>query len=234
MLDSTLLKKFCSGFYGYGSNTAPYWFITMEEGGGKNEQDILNRLRAWDSRGRRELEEIQEYHIAIGQPSWFVTHPNIQKTWAAAIRMVLVAEGETPTTEIVRNFQRDRLARGGANNRLSPLFPLPSPSSDKWNYGNWTKDFSFSMRSEYIKSYENLRISHLSNAIRLHKPKFVVFFGTSYLHYWTRITGTPFLQNRSFLFAYNETTRFIACLHPSYQGVSNSYFESAASMLRDA
>ncbi len=33
MLDDTLVTSFMSGFYGYGSYSADYWFVGMEEGG---------------------------------------------------------------------------------------------------------------------------------------------------------------------------------------------------------
>lgn len=235
MLDPNVLKAFCSGFYGYGAPDVPYWFITMEEGGGKTEVEVQTRLTAWKSRGSRELEEIHEFHRAINQASWFECRPKIQKTWAAAIRMVLIAEGKVPTTEGVRLFQRDRLARSGGNTRLSPLFPLPAQSLDHWNYSTWANDATFASRSQYKVELERARIEHLSEAIRKHEPSFVAFFGTSYLESWSRIAGihmTPI--DDALHYGRTSATKFIVCRHPTFHGVPHSHFEGAAHVLRDA
>lgn len=47
MVEQQLLKTFMSRFYGYGSWSAKYWFIGMEEGGGDSEEEIERRMMTW-------------------------------------------------------------------------------------------------------------------------------------------------------------------------------------------
>ena len=106
MFDDELLHAFVFGFFGYGSFSAPYWFVGMEEGGGNTPEDIALRLRAWEARGKRALEDVVDYHLAIGVSKHFDELGVLQPTWNKLIRIQLAAMGESPTTERVRAFQR--------------------------------------------------------------------------------------------------------------------------------
>jgi hypothetical protein len=232
MLNPTLLQAFCTGFYGYGAADANHWFVSMEEGGGNTEQEIQARLGAWDGRGRREIEEIDEFHRAIGQDKWFTYHPPIQKTWAAAIRMVLAIDGKATDLESVRAYQRDWLARAGGETRLSPLFPLPSKSIDHWNYEAWSGAQQFANRRSYKEHFESLRIEHLRKAILGSAPLTVSFFGASYFEYWARIAKSDFrVSSDGLQFGRMGSTKFVVCNHPATQGITNEYFISAAQVL---
>lgn len=232
MLETALLQDFCERFYGYGTLDAPHWFICMEEGGGKTESEIASRLAVWDIRGRRELEDVDAYHRAIGQDRWFSARPPIQRTWAAMIRMVLTIAGERTDAESVRAYQRDRLARQGGTTRLSPLFPLPAQSLDHWHYSQWSAVSHLSDRKAYRAALESNRVAHLAAAVGQASPPTVVFFGTSYLPYWSRIAGTELrpMPGGTHLGA-NGSTRFIVCKHPATKGISNEYFISAGHAL---
>lgn len=70
MFDDHLLTEFMNKFYGYGNFATPYWFIGMEEGGGDSFEEVAQRLTVWKQRGRRELEDVADYHMALG-----ITHP---------------------------------------------------------------------------------------------------------------------------------------------------------------
>jgi hypothetical protein len=234
MLNPTLLQAFCEGFYGYGSADASHWFISMEEGGGASENEIQTRLDVWHSRGCRELEEIDEFHRSIRQDKWFGSRPPVQKTWAAAIRMVLSLEGKATDLETVRAYQRDSLARTGGQTRLSPLFPLPSISIDNWDYESWSGAVHFSNRSNYKKYFESMRIECLRKALLERVPRTVVFFGTSYLDYWSRIVQSEINSSPEGLqFGLVGNTKFVICRHPATQGITNEYFIAAANFLKD-
>lgn len=232
MLDATLLQQFCDRFYGYGVVDAPYWFISMEEGGGKTEIEIASRLAAWDTRGRRELEDVDEYCRAIDQSKWFDSRPPIQRTWAAMIRMVLAMMGETTDAESVRAYQRGHLARSGGTTRLSPLFPLPAQSLDHWYYSQWSTTSHFANRQAYRGAFESARIAHLAAAIIKHSPRTVAFFGISYLSYWSQIARTELHVTAEDTFlGESGSTKFIVCKHPATKGIPNEYFVSAARAL---
>src|SRR5713226_7016665 len=101
MFDDQLLTAFINHFYGYGNYDAKYWFVGMEEGGGNDFTEIVKRINAWDSRGRKELEDVAEYHKAIGITRLFDERPRLQTTWNKMIRILLSAEGQRVSTEIV-------------------------------------------------------------------------------------------------------------------------------------
>jgi hypothetical protein len=109
-INSNLLKSYMETFFGYGDLRAPYWYIGMEEGGESSE--ISQRLNAWDALGRRELEDLLDFHTKarIGQ-EFFGKHAKRQATWWQLIRMTLAAEGRPLENEEVRSYQAERLGR---------------------------------------------------------------------------------------------------------------------------
>lgn len=235
MLDTTLLRDFCSSFFGYGTEHAHHWFISMEEGGGDTEQELELRINAWHERGRRELEDVAEYHHAINQQHWFGPHPKIQRTWAAMIRVALAFDGLPADTESVRAYQRDRLGRIGGSTRLSPLLPLPSKSLDHWLYAAWTQDHAFLTRSRYRDEFLSLRVAHLSQALALLRPRTVTFLGLSYLQHWQQVAGrTPLHASALGHAGRSEGTSFMVCAHPAVKGVTNEYFAAVGRHHRDA
>src|SRR4051794_23061661 len=122
MLDEQLLSNFIATFYGYGDYRAQYWFVGMEEGGGDTLEANAARLAAWDSRGRRELEDLVEYHSPLGVSRYTGERPKIQATWGKLIRILLSAEGATQVNpEQVRAYQREHLGREGGENCLLEL-----------------------------------------------------------------------------------------------------------------
>jgi hypothetical protein len=60
LFDDALIQASCDGFFGYGSATAPVWFVGKEEGGGGSFDEIRKRLAVWDRRGRLLLEHVSE------------------------------------------------------------------------------------------------------------------------------------------------------------------------------
>ncbi|MBC8135293.1 MAG: hypothetical protein H8F28_05315 [Fibrella sp.] len=45
-LNNDQTQEFCNGFFAYGNPSDPFWFIGIEEGGGKSESEIAARLDA--------------------------------------------------------------------------------------------------------------------------------------------------------------------------------------------
>jgi hypothetical protein len=56
-LDDQLLDEYIKTFYGYGNYEGDWWLIGMEEGSGGTDDEIRTRLRLWNERGRKELED---------------------------------------------------------------------------------------------------------------------------------------------------------------------------------
>ena len=106
MNKDNLLETFIHNFYGYGNYQANYWFIGMEEGGGNSIEEINRRLNSWNNRGKFELEDVAEYHFAIGIPEHFRDPAKLQPTWNKLIRTLLSAQGQPGSTDDVREYQK--------------------------------------------------------------------------------------------------------------------------------
>jgi hypothetical protein len=72
-LSEDLLSDYMDSFLGYGNIQGPYWFVGMEEGGGKTCAEIAQRITQWENRGKQPLEDLFEYHLGINEPRWSVT-----------------------------------------------------------------------------------------------------------------------------------------------------------------
>lgn len=178
--DDALLEDFANQHYGFGNFQGGFWFVGMEEGGGESFEDIERRLQTWRKRGRLELDDVAEYHMEMGITYLFRERPRIQTTWGGLIRILLAARGETPTTDTIREYQRDRLGRATGETCLLELLPLPSPSTKHWLYGAHSKLPYLADRQAYRRALLTKRMAHLQGRIRQHQPKVVLFYGYVY------------------------------------------------------
>ena len=233
MLDDALLEEFMHGFYGYGTYQGDYWFIGMEEGGGNSCEDISNRLQVWNKNGRRELEDVAAYHIALGIPQLFSEWPKLQRTWSKIIQVLLVAEGRDASSPSVRAFQRDELGRLQGNHCLVELLPLPSPSTSHWLYSDCSRLPALATRETYREYAFPFRETHLRERIQTHGPRHVVFYSFSYQWAWQSIVKTPFTYDDEYdcWRATKYKTNFTIIRHPATKGITNLYFQRIGEML---
>ncbi|MEH1912541.1 MAG: hypothetical protein V7L05_15845 [Nostoc sp.] len=218
------LEKRVDTFYGYGNYKGNYWFIGMEERG-ENFQDIEKRINIWSNRGKCEIDDVAEYHIDMG--TW---DARIQPTWNKLIRILLSAKGTgNIDIEDVRKYQKNELARKYKETCLLELLPLPSPSLKHWIYGECSKLTFLSNRDTYENYCLEKRINHISQRIKEHQPKAVVFYGKGYEYSWRRvtekITDVKFSPtSEGFLICRNSQTVFVIAKHPVARGVTSEYF----------
>jgi hypothetical protein len=232
--DDQLIQEFMGNFYGYGSYAAPYWFIGMEEGGGDSFEEVTKRLAVWDKRGRRELEDVADYHFELGITHPFVENAKLQPTWAKLIRVLMSIEGQPPTREEVRAFQQRHWARSDGNVNLMELLPLPSPSTRHWLYAQHSELPDLSSRDEYRQVWSKTRTRRLQERIKAHQPKAVIFYSFGYLPYWEGIVGAklqPALSGA--IYAHRSpSTLYIILKHPTATGVTSEYFHEAGRFIR--
>ena len=227
--DDDLLAKFAETFYGYGDYNAPYWFVGMEEGGGKHFEDVERRLSVWQQQ-RRELEDVAEFHRAIGFARLFDNKPILQPTWNKLIRILLSAEGQDVQTEQVREYQRDSLGRvSGGKNCLIELLPLPSPGIKDWTYTTWSYLPQLKSREEYKEHYMCDRAKHIQERIDQYRPRVVVFYSTTkeYMECWEYIAGASFPSaetGKTPYIARRDGMLFVVTSHPATKGLTNEYF----------
>jgi hypothetical protein len=232
LLDDQLLTAFVQNFYGYGNYSGQFWFIGMEEGGGNSFSEINNRLTTWENRGKKELEDVADYHKDIGATDWFNDNPRLQPTWNKLIRILLSSSGELRTTEQVREYQKNLLGRLIGDTCLLELLPLPSPSIGQWLYAKYSQLPYLRDRETYKQECLTSRIAHLQNQINHFQPKVVIFYGLSYQDYWKKIARIDFHQNSDKIYAgRNESTLFVMTKHPAAIGVTSDYFHQVGQLI---
>jgi hypothetical protein len=234
LFDDQLLERFMRTFYGYGNYGGAYWFVGMEEGGGDSFEEVARRLSVWDQRGRHELEDVVDYHHALGIDYPFRDKPKLQPTWAKLIRILLSSDGDAPSKADVRAYQQRFWARSVGNVCLLELLPLPSPSTNHWLYAGHTTLPSLASRDLYRETWSQRRIGQLQRRIATYRPSVVVFYSFSYLAYWNQIAGAPLqpVQSGDFYVQRRNGTLFLVVRHPAATGVSSEYFHTAGRTIR--
>lgn len=233
-LDDQLLRHFMQTFYGYGNDRGAYWFIGMEEGGGDTLAEVQNRLATWQARGARALEDVVDYHLALGITHPFTDHPKIQPTWGKLIRVLLSSQGTTPTREAIRQYQRTEWARPDSDSCLLELLPLPSPSTHHWLYGEHSTLPELATRESYRTAWVVRRSHALQQQITHHQPAVVICYSFGYLEYWQGIVGGDLLAAAAGAF-YHTTVGNTLCVvikHPAATGVTSAYFEAVGHFIR--
>ncbi|HUP60720.1 MAG TPA: hypothetical protein VNA69_09915 [Thermoanaerobaculia bacterium] len=227
-LDDAAVEAFIKQFYGYGSWAAPVWFVGMEEGGGSSIDEIRRRIGAWTARGRHTLEDLHEYHEAIGITRHIGEHAALQPTWAKLIHVLLGMTGDPATTDTVRRYQTDVLGRHGGTTCLIELLPLPSPGISAWLYGSATTLAYLANRDLYRAHVVADRIRAIREHLRVHRPRAVVCVGRTYDGYWQELAGAPLseVRNEKYATVVRDGIMFLAVQHPVAPGVSNAYFRS--------
>lgn len=166
MFDDALLSDFARLHYGYGDFRGDFWFVGMEEGGGDSFEDIERRLQTWRKRGGLELDDVAEYHKEMGITHLFRERPRIQTTWGGLIRILMATKGRTPSTDDIREYQRDCLGRTVGETCLLELLPLPSPSTKHWFYGEHSRLPYLVNRDAYREAFIRRRIGHLQGRMQ--------------------------------------------------------------------
>jgi len=230
--DDQLLDEFAHNFYGYGNYNGQFWFVGMEEGGGNSFAEIAKRLSVWAKRGKRELEDVAEYHIDIGLSHLFSERPTIQLTWGKLVRILLSSNGIAPTTEQVREYQRTSLGRLTGDNCLAELLPLPSPSTGRWLYAQHSQLPYLVNRERYKQACLVPRIAHLRQRINEHRPKAVIFYSFSYREHWQEIAGVDFsLESDEMYIGRRESSLFVITRHPAAKGITSEYFHQVGKVI---
>ena len=104
------LKDMAIQCYGYGRWDAPYWFIGPEQGqASKENHDLEPRLKAWLRLGARELDDCEEFSVAINEHSWH-RDGKLQSTWRPLILLLMTFLNRPADKESLRTYQRHQWA----------------------------------------------------------------------------------------------------------------------------
>jgi hypothetical protein len=235
-LNDELLGEYIKTFYGYGNYAGDWWLVGMEEGGGKTDDEVRTRLRLWDARGRKELEDVDMFSTSPELAKWFTPRPPLQKTWRGLIRLILAAERRVTDSETARVYQGTELGRVGSNNCILELMPLPSQSVGHWIYGEHSALPQLRDRQTYLEQIAPSRVQHLRERIKAHRPKAVIFYSRKYQPWWEQIAGARFEAEVEPGLQLSKTsdTLFVMTRHPVHWGVTTEYFVKAGTAIADA
>ncbi len=231
-LSDNLLQSFMREFYGYGNPAGKWWFIGMEEAGGRNLEEVHLRLNTWESLGRKTHVDICEYNCRIGRDFRFIPdRPSLSRTWAGLIRVLLSAHGQNPEREAVRNYQKHSLGRIKGDTYLVELLPLASPDAKKWFYGGWFPKLPYlKSRDDYEREVRPYRIERLKRLVKKYRPRNVLFYGKKNTEYWEQIAGGSFKkesnESRSIGVRRTHDQIFVSMDHPVAHGLTIPDFQA--------
>lgn len=216
MLRDVKLHAFMNNFFGYGDFDAETWFVGMEERGGHSLENIQTRIDTWAERGERALEDCVEYHDAIGVKQLF-RRPvrEAQPTWDWLMRAQLKSEGKADDVTASKIMQGERWLRSGSKTCAIELLPLPAPKTSVWLYNQFSDDPILRTRGSYSAAMLPARIAAIRRAIEKHKPRNVVFYGTTYEDYWRQIANADFVEVDGLRIAQSAQTCFLSAPHPT-------------------
>ncbi|WP_224815999.1 hypothetical protein [Hasllibacter sp. MH4015] len=207
------IDEYAFGFYGYGDLEAPLWFVGMEEGGGNSAADVTQRVQTWQDRGRRTVDDVAEFHDAIIDKG-FASITN-QPTWTMLSRIQLGFDQGAEGARDPKKHWQTILGRQSSKTCVLELNPLPSPSTSKWKYPEFTDYLFLANREVYNLRYRAKRIQTLKNLIEERSPKAVVFFGRMYQPFWEVIAGGLFGSGETPRILENGATTFVSMDHPN-------------------
>jgi len=204
-------------WFGYGTWSAPYWFVGMEPGG----DDHPDLYTSWEACGSGSLvdaarheDEWNKIVPADLQMHHFATKPTIQRgTWQPLIHIVL---GFTNSNEDPHSYQRDKLGRVHGKTALIELSSVASPALSP---------------QSLKRPYEAERIA----AIRQHLesetpgPELVVFYGITYAKQYSEVAGGPFDKDG---FRWNGSTLCALIKHPARPTRTYRYWREFGETLR--
>jgi len=230
-----MIEAYCKQFFGYGRWDAPVWFVGLEEAGAGTPGELLARLRVWDNRGRRELEDAPSFYPACGQHQWHGEHATLQHTWRRLVRVLSLARGEPVTEDAVLEFQKHPLGAFSGQVCLTELFPLPAPSHRHWPYaGHENLPAWIRKREQFMQAVLPGRAATLREKIAIHHPRAVVFYFWKPRSFAETVAGgafQPILPEKLLGLERNGTAYFITG-HPAGK-YPDDYFDGLGHYFHD-
>jgi hypothetical protein len=212
-------------WFGYGSWSAPYWFIGKEPGGA----DDRENYSSWIRLGARDLVDCRDHdleYLGADRGKWHLgERPPLQPTWRPLIALLLGFSSDAPyDKEAVRKYQAEKWGRLNGDTAVLELSAVAAPS---------------------VSVHDDLRLHNVDDRIELLKariarnnPTFIVMYGAGtdpvnsvqYIQYWSRIAGRTLAENEP---ARVGATTFVAVPHPTAHGLTTKFWTSLGHRLRD-
>jgi len=208
-------------FFGYGRWDAPYWFLGPEAGMSKDGIDSLSvRYKSWKQLGCASVVDCEKHHRGFRFTKWHDPPPKhklpTQSTWRQLIRLLLAYKGMSPTLDDIRAYQQCHWGSENGETCVIELSGIPAPNMQVQRDRE-----TFLLR----------RIEQLRQKALIHRPKFIVMYGTGQREEWKRIVGGDFDTGG---IRRMEGTVAVVASHPVSHGTSNEYWVELGQRLRAA
>jgi len=196
LIKEKALNYWIDHFYGYGSWSAPIWFIAYEEGGGDLPEEVANRFDYFykthsSTDNRSILCDIRELYRNV---SFYAEGPRANlfsnlyeyRFGSNAIlhgiwkNLIAFAHGyRKEKLPDLLSYQKDSFVTISAHREaLITLYPLPSPHNHAWYYSWLDLPQSSFLKSRALyeqNAYQN-RIHHILSNIWEYKPEVVLMY----------------------------------------------------------
>lgn len=244
-LDDNLLRKRLDTFLGYGNLNSKFWFVGIEEGGARDFDEIAKRLDVWNTMGCAEVVDNRQFHLNTNIPammSFFSGSIPLQSTWRKLIHVQMNYSNMRCTVSDVKGFQNNHWGQSNSNNCLLDFYPLPSKSTNDWEYGNWSQIPELATRETYQKAVTQKRIDLFRQKIQQYKPDIVLFYARSdeYVSIWSQIAGVANpsdweekpVDARHTMYVYkNGSTKYVITYQPAYV-YANGYWDRVGRLIK--
>lgn len=196
MIDQELLGRWMATFFGYGSWSARYWFIGLEEGGVDSQEEFESRIDAWHKAGEPDLLDLHDFHESISLPKQTKPGAALHRTWRPLLRVLFHARNKPFDNEDLRSYQIERLGRLDGETALLELSPFPAAKTrNRW----FQRDPPNPIKSVDLEALKNSRREKLASAIDEHQPIAVVCYGDAMVwrdYFGLRATDAKFFVGK--------------------------------------
>jgi len=201
-------------WFGYGSWSAPFWFVGMEPGG---EGDDASH-ESWQRLGGGELIDCKAHHLDCQFLKWHGgERPPTQPTWRRLMQLLLAYKGEDTALDAVARYQRDHFGAADGETAVIELSAHHAVNMD--------------VDVERM-AHRDDRISLIRRRLDEHRPTFVVFYGKTYQSEYERVIGAPFGPGGA---AWRDGTLCVLTIHPvAKSGSPPAYWVHLGQAMRTA
>lgn len=174
-----MLIEYSKQFKTQGNRYGKYWFLGIEESGGKTVDDVVKMLEKWDRSGRKESTVLRDENNPSENDEWFgnivdLSTAKIQFTWGAQIQILLSIMGASNGTDDIKRFQQQSFGTASSDTCLMELLPLPNPRINNWIYKQVSNKEIFSTRKKFMQHALKDRVNRFVELVEKHKPVSVV------------------------------------------------------------